>query len=86
MYIPKGAKKAILWGTNTIKKNAFPGYGKKKEYDARKIGDKGEFFTKVGNKPFTFESVKEVYCLPDGYLGRMACASIAKQDWKTIDC
>jgi hypothetical protein len=85
MFIPKGGDTAILIGTNSVDKDAFPGYGKSLDFNTRKLGSAGEFFTKLNNKPFMFESVVVEYNEPDGYLAKMACSKIANSNWSDIE-
>jgi len=83
LFIPKGAESAQLHGTN---KNAiWPGYGKIIEFNTRKLGSSGEFFSKVGKQPFKFESVLKEHQLPEGMMGRMGCKAVAEQPWKNIE-
>lgn len=84
LFIPRPGDSAVLWGTNKIMPNAFPEYGEKKTYDIRRIGSKGAFFTKVGNKPFMFEKVIMAHVLPEGFFGRWACDTVAKRPWEEI--
>jgi len=84
LFIPKGGEKSVLIGTNKCP-NGFPGFGVRKDFNKRQFGEKGEFFTKVKNRPFTFtESIEEIP-LPQGYFGRMGCDAIAKSPWDTIE-
>jgi hypothetical protein len=85
LFIAKGGESATLIGTNQCK-NGYPGYGKKIKFNTRGMGKSGEFFTKVGNMPFTFsEGLFEEHKLPHGYFGRWSCSAIANSRWEDID-
>ena len=82
MFIPIRGEISVLIGTNAT---GFPGFGKEVKYDNLVFGKNGEFMTKARNRPFLFESIEMEHQFPDGYLGRMAMAKIAKMNWSLID-
>ena len=82
LFIPKGGLNAILIGTNDAE---FPGFHKSVPFSKRSFGSAGEFMTKVKNRPFMFESIERYIQNPSGYLGHMACHSIAETPWREIE-
>ena len=90
LFIPKGGKGSILIGTNNCPES-FPGYGKEKRYNDRKMGQGGEFMTKVSGRPFMFESNLLETVIGDNYyknaniMGKWATKTIAEGDWRDID-
>jgi hypothetical protein len=86
LFIEKGGEKAILYGTNSVKKDAYPGYGKSKILKNRKLGSSGEFFTKVGNSPFMFEdTILEEIVNPDTRMGKWGLKIVAEEHWSDIN-
>lgn len=84
MFIPKGQSTGILWGTSK-KPGLFIAYGKNLSLSNAVWGERGEFMTKVKNRPFFFESVEtEEIVLPEGYFGRMGCSAAAKAHWSKL--
>lgn len=81
-YIPKGGKEATLIGTNNAE---FPGYHKEVQFGSKKLGKTGEFMTRVGNKPFFFESIDRFNVPPTNYLSKQALFKIAEKHWSKID-
>jgi len=90
LFIPKGGKGSILYGTNRCPQS-FPGYGKQQKFNDRKMGKGGEFMTKVSGRPFMFESTLLETVVEDNYyknaniMGKWATKTIATGDWKDID-
>lgn len=73
LFIPRlnseGETKAVLIGTNHAE---FPGYLKEIPFYSHTFGKPAEFMTKIGNRPFTFESVEKEYDTVGGIGGRWA--------------
>lgn len=67
------------------RENAYPGYNKEITLNYPVFGKDGEFYTKVRNRPFTFESVLKEHVLPEGYMARLSCKAVSKSDWNEID-
>jgi len=86
LFIPKGGSNSTLHGTNHC--SDFPGYGKKVSFSKRSLGDKGEFFSKVGGRPFVFkEDVSQIkeHVVPSGYFGLWGLKAVANQPWCEIE-
>lgn len=81
MFIYKGGKQSDLIGTN---KTGYPGYNKVVHYEDRKAGVIGQFMTKVGNRPFFFESIIKQYHDAQGHLGKHARFTIASMPWQEL--
>lgn len=86
MFIPKnkvdpeGNYTAYLVGVR-----GFPGPGKEIPFNKMKLGNPGEFMTKVSGRPFYFIGENIInYRSPDGAMGKYACREMAKRDWKDI--
>lgn len=87
LYIKKGGLKSELHGTNKCK-NGYPGFGKSVKFSERKLGDKGEFFTRVKGRPFVFKEdveISEEHNLPEGFFGRWGCTEISNKHWSEIE-
>jgi len=90
LFIPKGGKGSILIGTNDCPQ-AYPGFGKEIKFNDRKMGQGGEFMTKISGRPFMFESTLLETVVEDNYyknaniMGKWATKTIANGDWKDID-
>lgn len=90
LFIPVGGRGSILIGTNDCP-NSYPGFGKEVKFNDRKMGQGGEFMTKVNGRPFMFESTLLETVVEDNYykhaniMGKWATKTIAKGDWKDID-
>lgn len=85
LFVPEGGENGILIGTSK-RANSWPGYNKTIKLNNPVFGKGGEFFTKVRNRPFIFESKKiEEIPLPSGWMARMSCKKTALQEWKDID-
>jgi len=90
LFIPKGGKGSILIGTNQCP-NSFPGFGKEERFNDKKMGQGGEFMTKIAGRPFIFEDTLLETVVEDNYyksaniMGKWATKAIAKGDWKDID-
>ena len=90
LFIPKGGKGSILIGTNDCPQG-YPGFGKEIKFNDRKMGQGGEFMTKVSGRPFMFESTLLETVVEDNYyknaniMGKWATKTIANGDWKDID-
>lgn len=81
LFIPKGGEGAYLVGTS-LRDNSYPGYKKKSKVGRLQFGKEGEFMTKVGNRPFKFESVKNGEIkLPEGYFARWGVEVEARKKW-----
>lgn len=84
LFVPRGSAKGILWGTR--EGNEFPEYGQSIEVGTRKLGDEGEFMTKVNGRPFIFESTEiEDLSYASGNMGRMGAATVLKRTLKELD-
>lgn len=87
LFIPKGGTKSELHGTNKCP-NGYPGYNKVLKFTERKLGEKGEFLTRVKGRPFVFKEefqiIKE-HILPEGYFGRLGCSVISNKNWFDLD-
>lgn len=70
ILIPKGGSGAYLLGTNHA---SFPSLGMQIPVGNFTAGDEAEFMTKVGGRPFVFETYED---LPR--LQRMACSKLAE--------
>ena len=90
LYIPKDGDGSVLIGTNDCP-NGFPGFGKEVKFKDRKMGQGGEFMTKVSGRPFMFENTLLETVVEDNYyknaniMGKWATKTIASGDWKDID-
>lgn len=84
LFIPQGAEEGRLIGTNHCE-NGYPGYGKIVKLKNPVFGVKGEFFTSIKGRPFILKESAVGHKLPQGYMGRMACHTIAKRDWSEFD-
>lgn len=90
LYIPKDGEGSILIGTNDCA-NSYPGLGKEVKFKDRKMGQGGEFMTKISGRPFMFESTLLETVVEDNYyqhaniMGKWATKTIATGDWKDID-
>jgi len=85
LFIPQGGGSSILIGTSP-RENSFPGYRKEMKVGDLKFGKSGEFMTKIGNRPFKFESVENgENKLPEGYFGRWGLLITAKKHWNEIE-
>lgn len=85
MFIPKGGDTSYLIGTNHCP-DGYPGYGVVKTYSHRSLGNSGEFFTMVGNRPFVFsEEIIREHVLPEGFFGRWGCHAVANTPWEKIE-
>ena len=71
LIIPKGGKGAFLYGTNHAQ---FPSLGKSIPVGDLKLGVESEFMSRVGNRPFVFETYKDY-----SRLQKMAIKAIQKQ-------
>ena len=83
MFIPKGATKGMLIGTNHCP-NGHPGYHKIANLDHPIFGKKGEFMTKIRNRPFTLKQIKEEIMPPVTNMGRWGISILADKDWRTL--
>lgn len=85
LFIPEGGSKGFLIGTSK-REDTWPGFGNVITLQSPVFGEKGEFFTKVRNRPFTLSAMSEstAYALPEGYFGRYACKMIADMPWDKI--
>lgn len=86
LYIPKGGGESELIGTNKCP-DGYPGFNKKVKFKARKLGDKGEFFTRVNGRPFVFKESLEIvteHVLPEGFYGRWGCSLASKKHWNEL--
>ncbi len=90
LFIPKGGEGSILIGTNDCK-DSYPGLGKEIKFKDRKMGQGGEFMTKISGRPFMFENnlletvVEDNYFQHANVMGKWATKAIATGDWKDID-
>lgn len=85
LFVPKGGLGSELHGTNQCP-NGYPGYGKTIKYNTRQLGRNGEFFSKVGNRPFSFvaEAVMNEIVAPQGFFGKWGCSTASKQKWQEM--
>lgn len=72
LLLPKGCKGAYLYGTNN---SQFPGLDAKVKVGDWKGGKEAEFMTKVGHRPFVFETYENLSSKE-----RMAVKAIAKNE------
>ena len=90
LFIPVGGNGSILIGTNDCP-NSYPGFGKEVKFNDRKMGQGGEFMTKISGRPFMSESTLIETVIEDNYyknaniMGKWATKTIANGDWKDID-
>lgn len=90
LYIPKDGEGSTLIGTNDCE-SSYPGLGKEVKFKDRKMGQGGEFMTKVSGRPFMFENTLLETVIEDNYyksaniMGKWATKTIATGDWKDID-
>jgi len=71
LIIPVGGKKAYLVGT-TKRKNDFLPYGQKMVVGSSSFGGaKGEFYSKVNNRQFTYESTISINSMSDRWVNKV---------------
>lgn len=96
LFIPKREEGKIVKGSMLIGTNkcpdAYPGYGKKVQFNDMTFGKDAEFMTKVTGRPFTFESnffeqthKTSNYFSVANIMGKMAMKKIAESDWRDIE-
>lgn len=83
LFVPN-KKDAKLIGTSK-RENSYPGYGKTETIGKAKFGKSiGQFFSRVGGRVFTFESVEE--CIqPDHIAGKRGLDAVANRVWSEIN-
>jgi len=86
LFIPVGGQFAELHGTNHCP-SGYPGYGKIVKFDKREFGREAQFFSKVGNRPFSFlpETVMTENVGPNDYHGKWACHTLSKKHWSEFE-
>jgi len=84
LFIPMGGEYSELVGVSDCK-DSYPGKNIVKKIGIRQMGEKGEFFSKIVNRPFRFHEIIKEHASPHGMLSRMACNSISKQSWQEIE-
>jgi hypothetical protein len=73
LLLPKGCKGAYLYGTNN---SQFPGLDAKVKVGDWKGGKEAEFMTKVGHRPFVFETYESL-----SWKERMTVKAITKNEY-----
>ena len=91
MFIPKGSKKGILWGTKNDEFSciyAYPEFGHKIEYPNAVWGNSSEFVTRIKGRPFYFKEGAELQLeeieKPGGYGQNLSYHLSAKESG--IEC
>lgn len=78
MFIPIGGQSAEMHGTNKCS-NAFPGWKIKSVLPDRMIGQDGDFFSSVKNRPWRFYNKIEEIAEPRGFFGKLGMSVFSKK-------
>ena len=83
LFIPKGGEKGMLIGTNHCP-DGYPGYHKVVKLMNPVFGKKGEFMTKMHNRPFVLKQITEEVAPPSTNMGRWGVSILADSNWREI--